>query len=429
MTKMLIIMFSIMIFGLIAGIPMMIGMTSGALISVMAVFPELELEMAVQQLYVGVSSYVLLAVPMFMLAAEIMCAGECANRLLNLVRSLLGHLPGGVAVTSIGASTLFGSVSGSTQATFVAIGRPMHRELKKIGYDDSHSIAMLMNSANIALLIPPSISMIIYCVVANASIAELFIAGIGPGLLMFLVYSIYEVAYAKKHDMERAPRATLKEIGKAAKEAILPLGFPVVVLGGIYTGIFSPTEGAAVSVIYAFLLERFVYKTIKVKDLGKMLIGIGEITATVFVLVGAGQVLSWALSFGGAPQAMAKAVANLGLSANGFLLFVSAVLFVSCMFVDSIPVIYILVPIFYPIANTLGIDPIHLGIIVVLQAAIGTVTPPFGCNIFTAVAIFDMSFTDVVKKLGPYMAMSIILTLILVLFPDIALFMRNIAFG
>lgn len=425
--SMIILILLILFSSLILGIPMMIGMTMAAAASIVFFIP-IDVSVAMQQLYLGVSPFVLLAVPMFMLAAEIMCMGECADRLLRFVKAFLGHLPGGIAITSIGTCTLFGAISGSTQATFVAVGRPMFKEMTKLGYKESHSIAMLMNSANIALLIPPSVYMIIYCVVVNASVAELFIAGIGPGLLLFLVFAAYEFFYAKRNNVARTERANMKEIGLAFKEALLPLGFPVIILGGIYAGIFSPTEAAAVSVVYAFVLEMFIYRSITMKMIVKSLVNIGMITASVFVLVGAGQALSWVLSYGGMPQAMARGIAEMGLSANGFLFLVAGVFFVACMFMDAIPVIYILAPIFAPIAIRLGIDPIHMGVLIVLQAAIGCVTPPFGCNIFTAMAIFDLPFSTVVNKLAPYVVMCVVTTIILILFPDIALFFRNMAF-
>lgn len=428
MLEMLIIMLGVLIISMLLGIPMALGMVSGGLIALITQVPNIELSMAVQQLYVGISSYTLLAIPMFMLCADIMCSGQCAGRLLNLVKVFLGHIPGGVAVTAIGACTLFGSLSGSTQATFVAIGKPMYREMKQLGYDDSHSLGMLMNAANIALLIPPSICMIIFCVVANASVAELFIAGIGPGILLFLLFSAYEVFYAKKNNIERAEKAVKGEIIAAIKEAIIPLGTPVIILGGIYSGKFSPTEAAAVSVLYAYLVEKFVYKTITMKKLAKILIGIGQVTATVFVLVSAGQVLSWILTFGGAPQAMYRFVIGMGLSPSMFLFFVSGVMFVCCMFSASEPIIYILAPIFYPIALSMGIDIIHLGVIMVLQAAVGCVTPPFGCNLFTAVAIFDKPYVTVVRKLWPYLTIIVIATIILIIFPEVALLLRNLAF-
>lgn len=423
------IVIAVLIVSLILGIPMAIGLALAGLITISIEFPGMNLVMAMQQMYTGLNSFTLLAVPMFILGAEIMCAGECAGRLLRFIRSLFGHLKGGTAITSIGACTLFGAVSGSTQATFVAIGRPMMNELRRQGYDDSHSCGLLMSSATIALLIPPSISMVIYCVVANCSVGELFIAGIGPGLLFCILFMIYEGIYAMKKGVATEPRASAKVIWKAFVDALIPLGFPLIILGGIYAGIFSPTESAAVSCAYAFIVEYFIFRSIKLRHLVKSLINVGVVTAACFILVGTGQILSWVLSYAAIPQTMASGVASMSLSARQFMVLVSAVFFVGCMFMDSIPLNYVLVPIFAPIGASLGIDPIHLGLLVVVQTAIGCVTPPFGYNIFTAMAIFDLPYTTVIRRIWPYIGICIIGTILLILFPEITLFLRDSAFG
>ncbi len=423
------IVIAVLIISLLMGIPMAIGLAIAGLITMMLEFPGMELTMAMQQMYTGLSSFTLLAVPMFMLAAEIMCQGQCADRLLRLMRTFLGHLPGGTAITSVGTCTLFGAVSGSTQATFVAIGKPMMKSLREQKYDDSHSVGMLMSSATIALLIPPSISMIIYCVVANTSVGEMFIAGIGPGIMFCILFMLYEAYYAKKNNIPTSPKASSKEVLAAIKGALLPLGFPALVLGGIYSGLFSPTEAAAASCLYAFIIEFFIYRSINFKKLYQALVNIGIVTASCFVLVGTGQILSWVLSFAAIPQLMAGGVADMGLSANQFLLLVSVVFFIGCMFMDSIPLNYVLVPIFAPIGLSLGIDPIHLGLIVVVQTAIGCVTPPFGYNLFTAMAIFDLPYTTVIRKVWPYLLICIIASVILVFFPGVTLLLRNLVFG
>lgn len=269
---------AILLFSLFLGIPMSMGLALASFATMFLVFPGMDLGMAMQQMYTGLNSFVLLAVPLFMLGAEIMSRGQCANRLLRMVRAFLGHLPGGTAITSIGACTLFGAISGSTQATFVAIGRPMFTAMRRQKYDDSHTVGMLMSSATIALLIPPSIVMVIYCVVANCSVGEMFIAGIGPGLLFCLLFMLYEFFYAKKHSVARFEKADRAELAAAIKGAALPMGFPIIVLGGIYLGVFSPTEAAAVSCAYAFIVERFVFKSLTMKQFVSILVDIGMIT-------------------------------------------------------------------------------------------------------------------------------------------------------
>ncbi|MDY3078797.1 MAG: TRAP transporter large permease [Oscillospiraceae bacterium] len=425
-----VVIIGILFICLIAGFPMVVGMIGSSIAAILIFFPKISMPILMQNLVTGISSSTLLAVPMYILAAEIMCSGKSGEKLFGAVRILLGHLPGGVAVASIGSCTLFGAISGSTQATLVAVGRPMYGQLRKIGYTPSHALAMLASSANIALLIPPSICMIMYAICGKGvSLAELFIAGVVPGILLFVFFSIYEIITARIKHIPRTAKPSAKEVGKTLKEAILPFGFPVLILGGIYAGWFSPTEAAAVAVAYAFILEAIVYRSMKVKEFCKAALSTGVTTATVFILVAAGQVLSFVISYAGIPQSIASAVIESNMGATGFLFVVAACFFVSCMFVDSIPVILILVPIFFPIATSLGINEIHLGVLVTLQAAIGCITPPFGCNIFTASAIFDQSFSTIVKGLWPYVVLFVATTVLIIVFPDISLSLVKTAFG
>lgn len=426
----LVALLMILMFGfLLLGFPMLLSMIVAPLIVLIKYFPNVDPLLITQQLIAGVSPYALLAVPMFILAADIMCTGQTADRLLDMVDSFVGHISGGLSITATATCTLFGAISGSTQATFVAIGKPMSRKMKEAGYDISHAIALLISSANIALLIPPSICMIMYAVVTGTSVGELFIAGIGPGVLILILFSIYEFFIAKYKKIPTKPRSTWKERFKAIKNALWPLGFPVLILGGIYSGIFSPTEAAACSVLYAIILEVFIFKSITFKDLPRIALSTGLVTATVFILVAGGQAFSWIITFAKIPQILTQGVLGTNPSALKILFSISVFFFISCMFVDSIPVILILTPIFFPVAMKAGVDPVHLGIVATLQSAIGAVTPPFGCNIFTACAIFEKDFMTVVKGLLPYLLLFILASVLVVLYPGITLFLRDLLYG
>jgi len=420
---------AIMVALLLLGFPMMMSMIVAPLVILRIYFPNVQQLLIVQQLMAGVQPFVLLAVPMFIFAADIMCAGKTANRLLDFVGKFVGHISGGLAITTAAACTLFGSISGSTQATVVAIGKPMRNNLLKAGYRDSDTTALIINASNIALLIPPSVVMIMYCVVTGTSVGELFIAGIGPGLLIFLMFAIYSYFSAKYYKIPLTPRATWKERLHTTRKALLSLGFPALIIGGIYSGLFSPTEAAAASVLYAVILEVLVYKTIKIKDIPTIALSTGLVTAAVFILVAGGQVFSWVISYAKMPQMLTNALLGPNPSALMVLLMVTIFYFVGCMFVDSLVVIIILTPIFFPVAVQAGIDPIHLGIVVSLQAAIGSVTPPFGCNIFTACAIFDQSYLDVIRGIPPYIVIMIIISIIMMFCPQVALFFRDLVFS
>ena len=258
----------------------------------------------------------------------------------------------------------------------------------KAGYPEPFATALIINASDIALLIPPSIAMIVYGVVTGTSIGELFIAGIGPGLAILAMFCVYSVVAAVRYDVPVRAREPWADRLRALRRAVLPMGFPVIVIGGIYAGIFSPTEAAAVSVVYALFLELVVYREMSVAEVPRIALSTGIVTAAVFVLVGAGTAFSWVISFAEVPTALVHDL--IGLTADSgywpIMITISVAFFVGCMFVDPIVVILILAPIFHPIAVQAGIDPVLVGTVVTLQVAIGSATPPFGVDIFTAIA-------------------------------------------
>ena len=408
---------------LLLNFPMKVAMIAPPLAIMIIYFPQIPLMMAIQQLIAGVSAAVLLAVPMFILAADIMCTGKTTKRLLDLMESFVGHLHGGMAITAAATCTLFGAISGSTQATLVAIGKPMYGRLVDLGYKDSSAIGLLSYSAIIALLIPPSISMIMYAVVTGSSVGQLFIAGVGPGLVIFLLVSLYNYFFARQAKLPLVTKCTWRQKGDSFIKALAPLGFPVIIFAGIYSGTFSPVEASAVSVLYALILEMLVFRSVSCKCLYHIAVSTALVTCVVFILVSAGQLFSWVISLARIPQMLMDTTLGSDPSAISILVMVTIFFFIGCMFVDSIVVIIILAPIFYPVAMSAGIDPIHLGIVVVLQAAVGSVTPPFGCNLFTASAIYNKKLLTVIKGIPPYVTISIVISVIVILFPELSLFL------
>ena len=425
---MLLLMIGIMLFFLALGFPMIVPLVLAPVVVAGAYFPGFDPMNLIQQMLVGIRPLSLVAVPMFIFAADVITTGQVARRLIDCVMAFFGHLRGGLAVTTTAACTFFGAVSGSTQATVVAIGGTMRPYLLRDGYDDSFSIALIINAAGIALLIPPSISMIIYGVVTGSSVGELFIAGVGPGLLVFFVFAAYCSIAARGMDVVRTPKLPIADRMRALKKAIIPIGFPLIILGGIYSGKFSPTEAAAIAVLYAVVVEMFLYRHIGFKDLYRVALSTGIVTAVVFILVAAGSAFSWLIGFARIPEMILPPLLGTDPSVTKLLMIIAAAYFVGCMFVDSIVVIMILAPIFHPIAVRLGIDPILIGVLVTMQAAIGAVTPPFGCNIFTAMAIFHRPYADVVRRIMPFLALYILATLVVIFFPPLSLFLRDMAF-
>tara|TARA_R110002167_G_scaffold67472_5_gene190739 strand:- start:400 stop:1659 length:1260 start_codon:yes stop_codon:yes gene_type:complete len=414
---------------LLLGFPMMIPLITAAVIGFYMMFNGFgQMDTLIQQMMAGIRPASLIAVPMFILAADIMTRGQSANRLIDMVMSFIGHIKGGLAVSTAASCTLFGAVSGSTQATVVAVGSPLRPKMLKAGYSDSFTLALIINASDIAFLIPPSIGMIIYGVISGTSIGELFIAGIGPGLMILLMFSAYSIIYAIVKDVPTEPKSSWKQRAVAVQQALWPLGFPVIIVGGIYGGIFSPTEAAAACVLYAVLLEFVVFRSLKMHDIYAIAKSTGLITAVVFILVAVGNGFSWIISFAQIPQMILESVGVNDAGPTGVLIAICISFFVACMFVDPIVVILVLTPIFAPAIAATGLDPVLVGILITLQVAIGSATPPFGCDIFTAIAIFKRPYWDVIKGTPPFIFMLILAAALLIMFPQIALFLRDVAF-
>jgi len=420
----------VMVVLLVLGFPMMIPLIAAGALGFYMMFNGFgQMETLVAQMIAGIRPASLIAVPMFIFAADIMTRGHSAGRLIDLVMAFVRHRRGGLAISTAAACTMFGAVSGSTQATVVAIGSPLRPRMLKAGYKDSFTLALIVNASDIAFLIPPSIGMIIYGVISNTSIAELFIAGIGPGLLILLLFSIYCWIYAVRNNVPAEDPAPWGERALAVQKALWPLGFPAIIIGGIYGGIFSPTEAAAACVLYALILEMVVFRTLDINGLIATARSTGLITAVVFILVGAGAGFSWIISFAQVPQAVLGAIGIDQMGPIGVLFVISIAFFIGCMFVDPIVVILVLVPIFAPVVNAVGLDPVHVGAIIVLQVAIGSATPPFGCDIFTAIAVFKRPYFEVIRGTPPFIVMLLSVSVALIFFPQIALFLRDLAFA
>jgi len=425
---MTLMMITIMCLLLLAGYPMMMPLLAATLAAFWFYLPNLPMQQIIQQMIGGVKPSALVAVPMFILAADIITRGHSADRLVDLVMRFMGHLRGGLAMSMTSACALFGAVCGSTQATVVAVGGAMRPRMLRAGYRDDFTIGLIVNAADLAYLIPPSIGMVVYGVLSGTSIAELFIAGIGPGLLIVTLFCAWCWFVARREGLAVEPRANWAQRLAATRRALWPLGFPAVVIGGIYGGVFSPTEAAAVCVLYATVLELAVFRSIGFKDIWDIALSTGMMTGIVFILIATGAAFSWTISYAQVPQ---QIIAAIGLANAGpwqVLLVINLAFFLGCMFVDSLVVMLILVPIFAPLVAATGLDPVLVGILVTLQVAIGGATPPFGCNLFTAIAVFRRPFIEVVRGVPPFLCILALVAALLCVFPWIALGLRDLAF-
>ncbi len=417
---------------LLFGFPFMVTLIGSLALYIYIYMPDFAPKLMVtmvQQVINGVTPPALVCVPMFILSASIITSGESAGRLIRMIKAFVGHLPGGLPITTNVSCTLFGAVSGSTQATVAAIGGTMRPMLLDAGYKSSFTLGLIVNSSDIAFLIPPSIGFIVYGVATSTSIGMLFLSGILPGLLILIMFSTYCFIYSKVKNVGQLPKASWSEKIAVIKEGLPVMGFPIIIVGGIYTGTFSPTEAAAAAVFYALILETLIYRSLTKDRLVDSFLQTGVITGVVFILVGAGQAFSWMIGFMQIPQQLLPPLFGVDPSMLRVMLIVVVVYFIACMFVDPIVAIFILSPIFQPYVVSAGVDPILLGTLVTLQAAIGSATPPFGCDIFTAQLIFRRPYLEVIGHALPFLLMLILATIILMAFPQIALWLPNMAMG
>jgi len=379
-----------------------------------------------QRVATGVDSFTLLAIPFFVLAGQLMNQGGIARRLVDFAKAMLGMLPGALAFVNVLAAMLFGAVSGSAVAAASAVGGFMGPQMKKEGYDKNFSAAVNITSASTGLIIPPSNVLIVYSLAAGGvSIGALFLAGYLPGLLVGLSLMVVAAVWAYRYDYPTSDRVSPTTAFWRFIEAIPSLFMLVVVIGGIVAGIFTATEAAAVAVLYALLLA-LVYREIDWGDLHDVLLDTVNTSAIVLLLVGASIAMSWVLSYEQIPQGVAASLVALTDSTWGLLLIINALLLVVGTFMDITPAVLIFTPIFLPIVTELGIDPIHFGIIIVLNLCVGICTPPVGTLLFVGAAVGDTTISRLVRPLLPlYLAMVVSLLLVTYL-PFLSLWLPSV---
>ncbi|MBI3089195.1 MAG: TRAP transporter large permease [Candidatus Tectomicrobia bacterium] len=414
---------------LVIGVPFFVSLMLPVAAALSVYLPHVGTNIVFHKMFGGLTTFALLAIPFFIFTADIIVRGTMARRLVEFVLCLVGHLPGGLAMTTIVSCTFFGAVSGSTQATVAAIGGIMYPAMLQAGYRRPFVLGLIVNSSDIALLIPPSIAMIIFGVVTNTSVGTLFIAGIGPGITLALAFMVYAYFRARKYNIPTRPRATLPQLRHAFLETLWGLGIPLIIIGGIYGGVFTPTEAAGVSAVYAIFVEVVIYRSLSIGDVYGVAVKTATVTGVIFLVVAAASALTWLLIVSGVPQALTEAVVTYVPSPILFLMMMNLVLFIACMLIDPISVILIFMPIFFPAAEKMGIHPIHLGILVVTNIAIGSATPPFGVDLFTASSIFKVRFSEIVPGAVPFVGVAVIVLIIITYVPDIALFLPRTLFG
>ncbi|KUP91606.1 TRAP transporter large permease [Tritonibacter horizontis] len=383
-----------------------------------------------QQMASGLDSFTLLAIPFFILAGNIMNRGGIAMRLINFAKVLGGRLPGALAHCNVIANMMFGSISGSAVASAAAVGGVMAPLQKKEGYDPAFSAAVNIASCPTGLLIPPSATLIVYSLITGGtSIAALFVAGYVPGILMGVGLMIVAGIIAKRRGYPVAPRPALSEVWAAARDAVLPLGLIVIVMGGIISGVFTATEASAAAVLYTLALALIWYREITLKDMPRILIESAVTTSVVLLMIGASIAMSRVMAFGGIPFAISDFL--LGLSDNplAILLAINIALLIVGTFMDMTPALLIFTPIFMPVVKGLGMDPVHFGIVMTLNLCIGICTPPVGSALFVGCSVGGTSIAKVIRPLLPFYALLFGLLMLVTYVPEISLFLPRLLLG
>jgi C4-dicarboxylate transporter, DctM subunit len=373
--------------------------------------------------------FTLLAIPFFILAGNFLTTGGVAKRMINFAIAAVGHLPGGLAIASVLACMLFAAVSGSSPATVVAIGSIVIAGMVRVGYTQSFATGVIVNAGTLGILIPPSIAMVVFAAATETSVGRLFMAGVIPGLLLgtCLMVAIYVAARIK--NLPRQPKASLRERLVLFRDAMWGLLLIFIVMGGIYGGVFTPTEAAAVAAMYAFVAAVFIYRDLHITDVPRVLLDSARVSVMLMFIIANAFLFGHVLTTAQIPQNIAAMVADANMAPWHFLLIVNIILLVAGNFMDPSAIILITAPILFPTAVKLGIDPIHLGIIYVVNMEIGLVTPPVGLNLFVASGITGMPLTEVVRAAIGWLMILLGFLVVVTYIPEISLYLPNLLFG
>lgn len=409
------------------GTPVAWSISISALLTMLVSIPFFPALTAVsQRIGTGIDSFALLAIPFFVLSGELMNKGGIAHRLIAFAKSIVGALPGGLALINVISAMLMGAIAGSAMASASAMGSILGPEMEKEGYSKEFGAAVNVTSATTGLLIPPSNVLIVYSLASGGvSISALFLAGYIPGILTGFLLMLVAYFWAKKKGYKVGERSSIKQVGKTFVAAVPSLFMLVVVIGGIISGIFTATEASAIAVLYSLLLG-FVYKEISFEKLPKILLDSSNTTAIVMLLIGTSMSMSWALSYENIPQDISSGLLALSDNIVVILLIINLLLLFVGVFMDMTPAVLIFTPIFLPVVTKLGIDPVHFGIIMILNLCIGLCTPPVGSVLFVGVGIANTTIEKVIRPLLPLFVAMIVALFLITYFPQISLWLPSL---
>ncbi len=417
----LIFLFLAALFGFLAiGVPIAHTLVLVA-VSLLFAIDNFEPQFVAQSVIYGANSFTLLAIPFFILAGEIMSYGGISKRIVHFVACLVGHVRGGLGYVVIIASVIFAGLSGSAVADAAALGAILIPMMVQMGYDKALSVALICASAMIAPIIPPSIPFILYGVAGQVSIGRLFMAGIVPGMILAAALMSFWFYLSKRNNFPVGKKATRAEVLEALKKSIFALFMPLIIVGGIRFGIFTPTEAGCIAVMYAFFISTVIYREMGLKDIGHVLVATAKTTGMVLLVASTANAAAWVVTSAAVPQAIAEALSGFSDSPLALMLVINVFLVALGMVMDLVPAMLIFTPIFIPLIKSVGIDPVYFGVIMTLNLVIGLITPPVGTVLYVGCGVAGLSLGELVKKLWPILLVELAVLAVLIVFPAITL--------
>ncbi len=422
------VLFICMFLFMAIGIPVAISLGLASLLTI-AFFSQDSIASMSIKLFETSEHYTLMAIPFFVLAGNLMSTGGVAKRMVRFAIAAVGHLRGGLAIASILACMLFAAVSGSSPATVVAVGSIVIAGMVKNGYTKEFAAGVICNAGTLGILIPPSIVMVVYAAVTEVSVGRMFMAGVVPGIMLGLMLMIAVWWRAGKLQITPPAKASGSEVFRAFRDSMWGLALLVIIMGGIYGGLFTPTEAAAVSAVYALVVAVWIYRDLRIRDLPEVFLESAKTTVMIMFIVANALLFAHVLTTERIPQAIAEQILAVGMSPWMFLLVVNIILLIAGNFMEPTGIILILAPILFPIATQLGIDPIHLGVIMMVNMEIGMVTPPVGLNLFVTSGVTGMNLVQVTKAAMPWLMVLLVFLVLVTYIPAISLALPNAMFG